>query len=116
MATLITNAKGNWFKLRTGAWGVRTEDPVRAGSIVNVSRKDGTVSVETVEKVVWTDGTVSLCAVMLREKTPSRTARKATAINGRSTRRQKTGCACGSYVGEYHDWYCDSCRFDELDM
>lgn len=29
---------------------------------------------------------------------------------------RRTGCACGSIEGEYYDWYCASCRFDELDM
>lgn len=40
----------------------------------------------------------------------------APARSGGSSRGRRTGCACGSIEGEYHDYYCDSCRFDELDQ
>jgi hypothetical protein len=33
-----------------------------------------------------------------------------------SLRGKRTGCSCGSIEGEYHPWYCESCRFDELDQ
>jgi len=36
---------------------------------------------------------------------------------GRGSLRGKwTGCAYGSIEGEYRPWYCESCRFDELDQ
>ena len=38
------------------------------------------------------------------------------AVSRTSPRGRRTGCSCGSIEGEYHDWYCASCRFDEIDQ
>jgi hypothetical protein len=59
------------------------------------------------DKDFWVDAS----AVTVSENAPRRQSSSRGPSRGR-----RTGCACGSIEGEYHDWYCASCRFDELDM
>lgn len=37
-------------------------------------------------------------------------------VEGKVKAGKRTGCACGSIEGEYHDYYCSSCLFEELDQ
>jgi hypothetical protein len=53
-----------YTKLKTGAWGVRTTAPVKQGDRVQVSKRDGSTKIETIDRVLWTDGVgVWLCAI-----------------------------------------------------
>jgi hypothetical protein len=52
MAT-ATRTQGTWTKLRSGEWGVRVSGRIAEGDQVEVARKDGTTSVETVRRVLW---------------------------------------------------------------
>lgn len=55
--------KASYTKLKSGAWGVRVEGKVVDGQSITVTKKDGTAKSETIEKVLWTGGGVSLCAI-----------------------------------------------------
>lgn len=95
-----------YTKLKSGEWGVRVEGSVKVGQSITVRKKSGETKTETVAKVVWTGDGISLCAVSSGSKS---------LYTPKSSRGRRTGCACGSIEGEYHSWYCDTCRFDELD-
>lgn len=59
-----TTSTATFTKLRTGNWGIRCTKAVAEGDRVQVAKRDGSVKVETVAKVVWTDGSsVWLCAI-----------------------------------------------------
>lgn len=101
----------SFTKLKSGDWGIYVDGTAKEGQTVNVSKKDGTTQECVVAKVLWKGKGKSLCAIEQRQK-----AAASSGNSGRSSRGRRTGCACGSIEGEYHDWYCESCRFDELDQ
>lgn len=96
--TSTTNTTPATFaKLRTGAWGIRTTKAVAEGDRVQVTKKDGSTKIETVQKIIWTDGTaVWLCAI----GTPA----------AKSNRRQFVPCG---YPG-CNASQCDECDGDGL--
>lgn len=62
----------SFTKLNNGDWGIRVTGTVSEGAKVTVKKKDGTESTETVEKVVWTDGKASICAIKKKQSTGGR--------------------------------------------
>lgn len=80
----------SYTKLRDGSWGVRVEDAVAAGQIVEVTTKAGAKKTETIGRVIWSGNGVSICPV-------TATGRSA---NGKSIfgkRTCKTGGNCSSF-------------------
>lgn len=54
-----------YSRLRDGTWGISVDRPnVRPGERVQVTRKNGQVRRETVDRVLWTDGRRALCSVV----------------------------------------------------
>jgi hypothetical protein len=51
-------------KLRNGGWGVKSEDPIKVGDIVNVTRKDGSTATMRIDRVLWRadDGSCHIAA------------------------------------------------------
>lgn len=49
-------------KLRSGEWGARVEGSVRTGDTITIRTKAGKMWDARVERVVWTDGAVSIVA------------------------------------------------------
>ena len=93
-ATATSTATATFTKLRSGAWGIRATTKVAEGDRVEISKKDGTTKMETVAKIVWTDGSsVWLCAI----GAPATTAAKS----------RRTFVPCG-YPG-CNEAYCDDC-------
>lgn len=70
-----------YTKLRSGSWGVRSTERLSAGQRVTVTKKDGTTKVETIDRVIWTDGTVSLASIAQSDS------------SSRSSHR-RSGCGC----------------------
>lgn len=94
-------------KLRSGEWGIRSKQPIAAGEVVEVVKRDGSRHAHTVTKIVWTDKATWLAAID-------------TAAPARPSRGRRTGCSCGSR--EDHrgaliasQSNCWSCNFDEDD-
>lgn len=59
-------SKTTYTKLRSGAWGIRTEGYIpNSGVSVLVTKKDGTTKREHVAEVVWSDRqkNVSICSL-----------------------------------------------------
>jgi len=82
----MDNATATYTKLKDGSWGVRSTRSLAAGSTVVVAKRDGTLKVETVARVVWTGNGVWLCSLCASSASPA-------------PRRQsgaRTGCSCGS--------------------
>lgn len=63
-----------YTKLRSGAWGVRCEGKVKSGDRVTVRKKSGETRTESVERVVWTDGKISLCSIVAETRQTRRQA------------------------------------------
>lgn len=57
----------SYAKLRSGEWGIRSDQPIKEGETVTVTiktgKRAGETKSETVKKIVWTDGKVWLAAV-----------------------------------------------------
>jgi hypothetical protein len=103
-----------YTKLKSGDWGLRaTGENLTSGQRVTVTKANGDSKLETVGKVLWNDNGVTL-ATIARGSFNGSQATNRSRTSGRRGRR--TGCSCGSIEGEYHDWYCASCRFEELDQ
>ena len=49
-------------KLRSGAWGARVVGSVREGDAVMITAKSGKSWQARIERVLWSDGEVSICA------------------------------------------------------
>jgi len=82
-----------YTKLRTGDWGVRIEGTAAVGSAVTVTRRDGQTKTETISRVVWSGGGVTLCAV-------EPTARPATQY-----------ARSGGYRSREH--HCEACEWNQ---
>jgi hypothetical protein len=55
-------AQASWTKLRDGSWGIKGAG-LTAGSTQRVAKRNGEVSLVTVDRVLWTDGTVAIATV-----------------------------------------------------
>lgn len=67
--------EATWFKLSDGSWGIKIADlNVKSGDRVQVLKKSGETSTETVEKVFELGGNVScrVCSIKKTEKTQRR--------------------------------------------
>lgn len=93
-------ATATYTKLKSGAWGVRVNGSVTAGTTVTVTKKDGSTKVETVAKVIFSGDGVSLCAIS--DGAPRGKVYSADKFNGYGARRGgyvracKTGGNCSS--------------------
>jgi hypothetical protein len=85
-------------KLRSGEWGARVHGPAKPGDEIEVRTKSGKSWTAVVDRVVWTDGQVSLCATMsLARYLYGPSGRPS---DGRSNSRASTMCAeCGERRG-----------------
>ena len=92
----MTNATPT--KLRTGAWGARTQGPVSKGDEIRITTRSGKSWTATVTEVVWTDGKVAVCAT---ESSP----KSAPAVAAAPRRRRFVPCG---YPG-CHPSHCDEC-------
>ena len=87
----------SWARLRDGSWGLRIEGAgLRAGDRVRARRKDGSDSIETIDRIVWTGEGVTVASVVA-------SAKPATRSYGSSS-SGRTGWADGVYLvdGDYH--------------
>ena len=57
------NSSATYTKLRNGQWGIRVPGTVGAGQTITVTKRDGSTSTETVDRVLWSGDGVSLCSV-----------------------------------------------------
>ena len=81
-----------YAKLNTGAWGIRATTKVAEGDRVTVTKKDGSTKSETIDRVLWTDGSsVWLCAISAAKSSPARK------------------CVPCGYPGCNPPAYCDEC-------
>lgn len=55
--------KATYTKLKTGGWGIRIEGKPPEGTTVTVTKKSGAVQNETVGKILWTDGEITLAEI-----------------------------------------------------
>lgn len=77
-----------YTKLRDGSWGVRSNTVrLAAGLRVDVWTKGGQLKSETVDRVVWTGGGVSIASVVSSRRTGT----------GRRERSCATGGNCSSF-------------------
>lgn len=60
----------SFAKLNDGSWGIRVQGPVKVGDRVSVEKRDGTTSLQTVTRVIWTGNGVSLCEIASAAKPP----------------------------------------------
>jgi len=56
-------ATATYKKLRDGSWGIRTTTKPAEHAGLHVTKKSGEQKWETVEKILWTDGSVWLCTI-----------------------------------------------------
>lgn len=49
-------------KLRDGSWGARVTGTPAPGATVRITAKSGKSWTATVRRIIWTDGSVSLCS------------------------------------------------------
>jgi len=87
-------------KLKSGAWGARVQGAVSVGDQITISTKSGKTWNATVSTVVWTDGSISLCAT------------SGTRSGGSHSTSRRTGCSCGSRDGIIQASDCWSCKHD----
>ena len=65
-----------YAKLQSGEWGVRTSGlKVSKGVSVTVEKRDGSKKVETIARVLWSDGDATICAIE-RAPIPRSTGRR----------------------------------------
>lgn len=85
-----------WTSLRSGDYGVRIIGTASAGDIVQATRRDGTTTLETVARVLWTGPdtrtgeTVSIASIV-RDNAPARPRRSAPKAR-RAPVAQRSGC------------------------
>jgi len=97
-------------KLRSGAWGAKTNDQVAVGDQVKITTAAGKSWMATVKAVVWTDGKVSIITLADRDfKAP---AAKTCSVGGQRYKRMAGYCyypcpvsgrVCSPENGACHD-------------
>jgi hypothetical protein len=97
--------KATYTKLRSGEWGIRVEGNPKIGQTLTVIKKSGESRNETIAKIVWSGGGVSLCAIT---RADAGTAMRP----NRPSKGRWTGCACGSIEDQPRASDCWSCRHD----
>lgn len=94
--------EGTFQKLKSGEWGIRVTGTVTPGARVTVRKKSGETTTETVGRVVWAGGGVSLCTI----------ADRSGAAGRHKSRGTWTGCSCGSVEEYERPGDCFTCRHD----
>ena len=97
-----------YTKLKNGNWGVRSSEKICDGQVVRVTKKDGSVKDETIDKVVWEGNGVWLAALRRAER-PTYGRRQRPDIPGRNG--MMPGCSDCRNLGRM----CKQCEFDEYD-
>lgn len=57
----------SYTKLKSGDWGIRSDQAIKEGQSITVTTKAGQAKTEKVKKVVWTDNKVWIAAIEKRE-------------------------------------------------
>jgi len=64
----------SYTKLKSGDWGIRSDQVIKEGESVSVTVKTGAkagqIKTETVKKVIWTDNKVWLAAIEKKDAPP----------------------------------------------
>ncbi len=60
----------SYTKLKSGDWGVRSDQALKEGEVISVTTKAGKTNTETVKKVIWTDGKAWLAAIEAKRQRP----------------------------------------------
>jgi len=68
---MTTTTPATPTKLRNGSWGAKTQSAVHAGDTVTITTRSGKSWDATVERVVWTNGSVSICATASVPRKPA---------------------------------------------
>lgn len=69
--TMAPQTMTTYTKLRNGTWGIRGDaDTVKVARVVNVHKRSGETKLETVDRIVWTDGTTAIAAIKPAAATP----------------------------------------------
>ncbi len=63
-------------KLRNGSWGARVEGSAAAGDTVTITTRGGKSWEARIERVIWTDGKVSICATESNDRPQRRVSRQ----------------------------------------
>jgi hypothetical protein len=108
-------------KLRNGTWGARVQGSPAKGDVVTIRTATGKEWTAVIETVLWTDGTVSICATRSTDRQPAVSPGASRvgsyrSIGARTQARQRatgwTGCSCGSNEDHPRASDCASCRHD----
>ena len=94
----------SFSKLNDGSWGLRGQGSAPSiGSAIVVSKKDGSVKVESVAAIVWQDGKTWI----------GRIGASASAAKPAAAKRGTwTGCSCGSVSEFTKSSDCWTCKHD----
>jgi len=105
-----------YTKLKSGDWGIRIEGgKPESGSSITVSKRDGSSKIESIDKVLWSDGKVSLCSIAKQVQPEAVRAYSGGQRRGGPTgSRGRSGyCRCGEKLERWHDGYsiglCHDC-------
>jgi len=79
-------------RLKSGEWGLRSDEPLKSGQTVTVRKKDGSTKTMTIGKVVYAGGEVSL-ATIGEERAAPQYARTSTPSYSRPAYRSRGGRA-----------------------
>jgi hypothetical protein len=71
MTTTTTEIAASPAKLNTGAWGAKVQGRVEVGQALRITTRAGKSWTATVERVVWTDGKVSLVSTRSADRKPT---------------------------------------------
>ena len=98
----MTNASPT--KLRSGNWGARVAGTVCTGEQIRITTRAGKSWAAVVDKIVWTGNGVSIVATSSTDTAGATTQPR--------TRREWTGCPCGSLEDFPRSSDCWTCRHD----
>ena len=92
-------------KLRTGAWGAKTDSPVAEGDTIEITTRSGKTWEAQVEKVIWSDGQVCIVATAsaARAATTRTSPARATYNNYCGYPCPVSGRRCCARLGPCHD-------------
>lgn len=83
---MATETGATWMRLRDGSWGLRGPASMTEGSLVTVTRRDGSSSQERVARVLWRGESEAYASVVQRGER-------------RAPVRQRGAWSEGTYVG-----------------
>lgn len=101
-----------YTKLKSGAWGARSTEEIKAGQAITVTKKSGGSKQETVEKVVWSGNGVWLVALVgSNSSKPQASSRRRRDPDAPGRNGMMPGCGACRSLGRM----CKQCAFDEYD-